>query len=84
MKRTMLILVLTAVLMTAFALPAFVNAAEPPCFTVLVNGAPEEVTEGMVLWLFRKKSRPRAALASLCANAVSLTVGGWILSILPV
>ena len=43
MKRTVLTLVLTAVLMTVFALPAFANATQPPCFTILVNGAPEDL-----------------------------------------
>ena len=43
MKKTILTLVLTALFVTVFALPVFANAAEPPCFTILVNGAPEDL-----------------------------------------
>lgn len=43
MKRTILTFLTTAVLLLTLALPAFANAAQPPCFTVLVNGAPEDL-----------------------------------------
>ncbi|MBQ4606001.1 MAG: hypothetical protein IJB15_04805, partial [Clostridia bacterium] len=43
MKKIILTLVLTALFVTVFALPVFANAAQPPCFTILVNGAPEDL-----------------------------------------
>jgi len=43
MKKTILTLVLTALFVTVFALPVFANAAQPPCFTILVNSAPEDL-----------------------------------------
>ena len=33
----------TVLMLFLCALPAFANAAEPPCFTILVNGAPEDL-----------------------------------------
>ena len=49
MKRRFLTLVLAVLLVTVFALPAFANAAEPPCFTILVNGAPEDLEIYLVM-----------------------------------
>ncbi len=34
----------TVLMLFLCALPAFANAAEPPCFTILVNDAPEDLT----------------------------------------
>ncbi len=44
MKHRILSLLLILMLLCTFAVPALANAAEPPCFTILVNNAPEDLT----------------------------------------
>lgn len=44
MKHRILSMLLTLMLFCTLAVHAFANAAEPPCFTVLVNNAPEDLT----------------------------------------
>lgn len=43
-KRLPLFLVSLALLLPLLALPAWGNSAEPPCFTILVNDAPDDLT----------------------------------------
>ncbi|MBQ8641709.1 MAG: hypothetical protein IJ480_05770 [Clostridia bacterium] len=43
MKKSIWAAMLTVLLFLLCALPVFANAAEPPCFTILVNGAPEDL-----------------------------------------
>lgn len=49
MKRTILPFLTAVLLLLTLALPVLANAAEPPCFTILVNGAPED----LVIYLVR-------------------------------
>jgi len=50
MKRTASIL-FTVILLLICALPSYANSAEPPCFTVIVKGAPSDDKFGMVVLL---------------------------------
>lgn len=43
-RSPVLLLALTVILISFCTVPAFANAAEPPCFTILVNGAPEDLS----------------------------------------
>ncbi|MBE6614160.1 MAG: hypothetical protein E7631_02510 [Ruminococcaceae bacterium] len=43
MRRTILTFFTAVLLVLLCTLPAFANATEPPCFTILVNGAPEDL-----------------------------------------
>ncbi|MBE6598022.1 MAG: hypothetical protein E7638_01120 [Ruminococcaceae bacterium] len=48
MKLRFLSLALTLMLIFACTIPAIANAAEPPCFTVLVNNAPDDLQISLI------------------------------------